>query len=144
MARPTLKTPELVQRINELLVEGNSMASICRMDGMPSYVTVWNWEQSDPEFLNTSLSARERGTHYMADDCLRISDDLDLDPRHKHIMVDTRLRLIGKWNRKMYGDKVQQELVGKDGAELKLSNLDDDALDAKVAAAILARAATTT
>ena len=114
------------------------MAAICRMDGMPSYVTVWNWEQSDPEFLNLSLSARERGTHYMADDCLRISDDLDLDPRHKHIMVDTRLRLIGKWNRKIYGDKQTTELVGPNGSDL-FKALDDDALEAKIAAAIAER-----
>jgi len=77
---------------------------------MPSYETVWRWEQDDPEFCKASSRAREAGTHFLAGDCLRIADDLAIDPSHKRLMIDTRIRLIGKWNAKNYGERV--ELAG--------------------------------
>ena len=62
-----------------------------------------------PRLNPSKLSARalEQGAHYLAHDCLRIADDPDIDSRHKRIMVDTRLRLIGKWNAKRFGDKIE-------------------------------------
>ena len=33
-------------------------------------------------------------------------------------MIDTRLRLIGKWNPKAYGDKIVAEHTGPDGKPL--------------------------
>lgn len=130
MGRPTKKTPELVQKIAELLIQGNSLASICRRDDMPSYVTVWNWENEDPDFLNLSLGARARGADFIADDIMRITDDMNIDPAHKRIMVDARLRLIGKWNRKVYGEKVDSTVSGPDGGPVQIKNEAD--LDAKI------------
>ncbi len=109
--RPSLKTPEVIEEITTRLANGEPMARICRDDHMPAFNTVWKWEDDDPEFKKLSLRAREYGTHFMADDCLRIADDDDLDPADKRIRIDTRLRLIGKWNAKIYGDKT---LVGSD------------------------------
>ena len=109
--RPSTKTPEVVNEIIERLANGEALARICRDAHMPHFSTVWRWEEDDEEFRKLSLRAREHGTHYMADDCLRISDDEDLDPADKRVRIDTRLRLIGKWNRKVYGDKT---LIGSD------------------------------
>ncbi len=46
----------------------------------------------------------------MADDCIRIADRSDLDPQDRKIKIDTRLRLIGQWNRKVYGQSVQLDV----------------------------------
>ena len=78
---------------------------------MPGFTTVWEWERENDDLAKLSARARELGTHFMADDCLRIADDSEIDPQNKRIMVDTRLRLIGKWNAKAYGDKVQADLT---------------------------------
>lgn len=104
--RPSTKTPELVEEIFERLARGEPMARICELDHMPSFTTVWRWEQADDEFRKGSARARELGTHYLADDCLRIADDGELDPADKRVRIDTRLRLIGKWNAKSYGDRI--------------------------------------
>jgi len=85
---------------------------------MPSFVVVWRWEREDEAFRNDSARARKLGTHYLAGESLTIADDLSIDPQHKRVMVDTRLRLIGKWNRKDYGDKVLNEVTGPDGQPL--------------------------
>jgi hypothetical protein len=100
------------------------MARICASPGMPSYPTVLKWQDDFPDFLDASVRAREAGTHYIADDCLRISDDKKLDPAAKRIMVDTRLRLIGMWNRKAYGDKA--DLNVNHGGAVKMVVTPDD------------------
>lgn len=42
----------------------------------------------------------------MSEDILFISDDKDLDPNHKRIMVDSRKWLASKLKPKRYGDKL--------------------------------------
>lgn len=119
MARPSDYTPELADIICERLANGEPLAKICRDDDMPGYSTVRRWESDKPEFQALSLRARMDGTHFLADDSIRIADDTEIDPQHKRIMVDTRLRLIGKWNRKDYGDKNTTELTGADGGPIQ-------------------------
>ncbi len=41
--RPTIDTPELRDRIFELLCDGMPLRAICRVDGMPARRTVYNW-----------------------------------------------------------------------------------------------------
>jgi len=106
MARPTLKTPEIIDEILDRLSSGEPMARICADEHMPSFRSVWRWEDEDDAFRQLSARAREHGTHFMADDCIRIADDDRLDPSDKRVRIDTRIRLIGKWNAKRYGDKV--------------------------------------
>lgn len=112
MARPSEYTTELAEEICEHLANGIPMARISNMEGMPSYTTLKRWQRENAEFETLSARAKEDGTHFLGEDSLRIADDLALDPQHKKIMIDTRLRLIGKWNSKAYGDKVTQEHTG--------------------------------
>ena len=107
MARPTDYNLEIAEAICELLGHGVPMARIAAMDGMPSYSTLKKWQRDVPEFSTLSARAKEDGTHYLGEDSLRIADDLEIDPQHKKIMIDTRLRLIGKWNSRAYGDKIE-------------------------------------
>jgi hypothetical protein len=106
MGRPSKFNGGLANRICERLAQGEPLARICQDDDMPDFSTVWRWEQSNEEFRKASAHAREIGTHYIADDCIRISDDPTIEPADKRVRIDTRLRLIGKWNAKRYGDKV--------------------------------------
>lgn len=106
MARPSKRTPEVVDEICLRLAQGEPLARICSDERMPDFATVWRWERDDEEFRKLSARARETGTHFMADDCLRIADDPTLEATDKRIRIDTRLRLIGKWNAKNYGDKI--------------------------------------
>lgn len=136
--RPSTKTPELVEEIFERLGRGEPMARICDLEHMPSFVTVWRWEQADDEFRKGSARARELGTHYLADDCLRIADDKELDPADKRVRIDTRMRLIGKWNARAYGDKVAHVGGGAGDAPIRheFNALPDSELDARIAAMV--------
>lgn len=132
--RPSTKTPELVEEIFERLARGEPMARICELDHMPSFTTVWRWEQADEEFRKGSARARELGTHYLADDCLRIADDGDLEPADKRVRIDTRLRLIGKWNARAYGDRIAHVGGGPNDAPIRheFGAMSDDELQKRI------------
>lgn len=112
--RPSSYNDEVAAEICERLANGEPLARICRDDDMPAYSTVRKWEDENAEFSALSARAKRDGTHFLADDSLRIADDEQIDTQRAKLMIDTRLRLIGKWNAKAYGDKTQ--LVGGDPA----------------------------
>lgn len=129
MGAPSSYTPEKADEICARLSKGEPLSVICSDEHMPSFQTVYNWEKRYPEFLEASTRAREVGTHYLAHDSIRIADDTTIDPQHKRIMVDTRLRLIGKWNRREYGDKITQEHSGPDGGPIQTASWVGEAPD---------------
>jgi len=107
---PSMYSKEIVEEICWRLGSGQTLKSICSLNHMPEVVTVFSWEQKYPEFAKLSMRAREHGTHVLADQCIEIADDPILDPQDKRIRIDTRIRLIGKWNAKKYGDKIEHEV----------------------------------
>lgn len=122
--RPSLLTQQMSNTICGKLSEGQSLQAICEEPGMPDYATVKRWERDNATFRADSLRAREIGCHRIAEDCLRIADDARNDwmerrgqddagwvANGEHIQrsklrIDTRLRLLGKWLPKVYGDKI--------------------------------------
>ena len=107
--RPSKFSQELADEICHRLSLGQTMASICNDSHMPDYGTLWRWTRENSDFQDESARARETGTHALADQCIAIADDPTLDPADKRIRIDTRIRLIGKWNQKKYGDKIEVE-----------------------------------
>jgi hypothetical protein len=59
----------------------------------------------DGDAFAHSARARELGCDALADECLEIADNGELDPQDRRIRIDTRIRLIGKWSQR-YSDKL--------------------------------------
>lgn len=133
MARPTIFNDALAEEICRRLAMGVPLAKICLDDDMPAYSTVRKWEGENPAFSALSARAKVDGTHYMADECLDIADGQG-DPADKRIRIDTRLRLIGKWNRKVYGDASTLKHTGPDGGPVQFANMTEAEIDARLAA----------
>jgi hypothetical protein len=91
--------------------QGEPLTRICADEDMPNRTTVYDWLEADEVFAQQFRARRARGIHAMAEDTLNIADNLALLPEHKRIMIDTRLRLAGKWLPSAYGDKVQLEVA---------------------------------
>lgn len=130
--RPSSYNEEIASEIVERLSNGEPMKTICKDDHMPSYITVLRWQRAHVEFGNLTARAKADGTHALADQCIEIADDPMIDPQNKRIMVDTRIRLIGKWNSRAYGDKVEVENTGVVAVThtLDVTNLSLEELDA--------------
>lgn len=130
MAPKTLYTEELIEAICARLATGEPMAVICRDGGMPAYRTVKDWMDARPDVAAAIARAREEGFDAIATDALSIADDgrRDYVPNddgrevvdHDHIArsrlrVETRLKLLAKWDPKRYGDRIATEISTPDG-----------------------------
>ena len=104
--RPTDFNDKVAEAILDKLAEGVPMKVICRDGDMPCYMSVLRWQRKFPEFGDLVARAKIDGTHALADECIEIADDKRADPADRRVRIDTRLRLIGKWNSRVYGDKM--------------------------------------
>lgn len=138
MSRQSTYNKEDGETICAALSEGHSLLSICEAMGIP-YSTAAQWEKDNPEHAENSTRAREIGYRVLSEQCLQIADtpligeerttkaDGSIEIRegdmlgHRKLQIDTRLRLLGKWSPKVYGDKLA--LGGADGLPaIKTSN----------------------
>lgn len=132
MGRPVEQVPQtLVEEIVEWIAEGNTLREYCRKEGKPSYVTVYNWLKKDATFAERFACARDSGEDVISQECLSIADDRSNDVsgelempngvavQRDRLRVDTRLKLLAKWNPKKWGDKVQQEVTGPEGGPIQ-------------------------
>lgn len=110
---------DVVQRLQS----GEPLTHICRTPDYPSPRTIWNWADTDALFSSDIARAREAGFDAIAEDCLNIADDNSKDTRYtdgKEIVdadviqraklrIETRLKLLAKWDPKRYGERLQTE-----------------------------------
>jgi ribosomal protein S6E (S10) len=121
---------EQVTLICKNLEEGIPLAETCRLDGMPARRTVYDWLADDEAFAARFARAREIGFDAIAEQCLEIADDRSQDVKivggednereafnsefaaRSKIRIETRLKLLAKWDPKRYGERQQVEHTG--------------------------------
>ena len=133
--RPSKYTEAIALSICEQLSEGIPLREICRQEGMPAWRTVYDWMWRN-EALSTAIArARDIGYDKMAEECLYIADNLHIGKKkvftsgadddedsvtvteedmlgHRKLQIETRLKLLAKFNPKRYGDfKPEEEKV---------------------------------
>jgi hypothetical protein len=118
---------EIVDRLGR----GEPLAVICRDDWLPAYRTVYDWVAAHADFAANIAGAREAGFDVIAAECLEIAEDGSRDyaererpdgtkyeafdsehVQRSRLRIDTRLKLLAKWDPRRYGDKVS--IVGGD------------------------------
>lgn len=148
--RPSSFTQEIADEICARLAKGEPLAEICRSDNMPAVRTVSDWKASNPAFSASFARAREEGFDQIAADCLKIADDSSEDTLYgergphantewisrSRLRIETRLKLLAKWDPKRYGEKMQLTGDGGGPVETKAS-LDVTSLPTEVLAEIL-------
>jgi hypothetical protein len=133
MPRPSKKTPELVEDVLAKLSRGIPLAVICREDDKPC-ASIWrDWCDADENLAIAYARAREVGFDAIAVEALDIADDTWNDTRvtpegnevansewisRSRLRVETRLKLLAKWDPKRYGDRLA--LAGDSGAPLQV------------------------
>lgn len=143
MTKSTTYTPEAAAEICTRLSGGEPLASICRSEGMPAVRTVSDWKAAHPSFAADFARARDEGYDAIATDCLDIADDSTRDTivgehgakadaewiARSKLRVETRLKLLAKWDPKRYGDSTKVEMAGN----LTLNHVSDSELDDELA-----------
>lgn len=134
VGRPGAFNDALAEKLAQGLAEGRTISAQVKEPGMPPLGTVARWVTERAEFRDMLTRAREIGTHFLAEEALTIADNVEIDPAHKRLMIETRIRLIGQWNRAVYGPKAPQISVQNTTtttvATLNVAALDPAARDA--------------
>lgn len=125
MAQTTAFTLEIAAAVCERLAVGKSLSAACEELGLARR-TVRRWIDEHESFKADSARAFEEGYDALAEQCLTIADtpvkgtetttkaDGSEEVKegdmlgHRRLQIDTRMRLLGKWAPKKYGDR--QEL----------------------------------
>lgn len=112
----------LIAEICARLSTGEPLAQICRDPHMPERTVVYDWLKENKEFAQRIAHARDAGFDAIAEDCLAIADSPMPSTdngatdggavQHAKLRVETRLKLLAKWDPKRYGDKQQVEHSG--------------------------------
>jgi hypothetical protein len=111
---------EIKAAVCEALKQGIPLAEVCREDGMPDTDTIYHWQDKDADFKRGFVRAREIGFDAIAADCLAIADETSRDTietqngekpdaewiARSRLRVETRLKLLAKWDPKRYGEKL--------------------------------------
>jgi len=132
----------LIAEICTRLASGEPMAQICRDMHMPDRTVVFDWAKADADISQRIARARELGFDHIADDCLTIADTPQIGVEekvtpavknqdgdvvvpeqievkrgdmlgHRKLQIETRLKLLAKWDPKRYGEKQQVEHTGQ-------------------------------
>ena len=127
-------------RICDLLMDGQSLRSICKSDDLPSMRTVFKWLGQNEAFAQQYTRARDIHADAVFEEIREISDTPVLGVKtvskptgtettegdmieHRRLQIDARKWLLGKMAPKKYGDKSQIEHSGSVGFDL--SNVAD-------------------
>ena len=121
----------IIDSVLARIAKGEPLAAICRAEGMPSVSSVYDWLEEDKSMAARFARAREEGFDAIAAECLAISDTPPAyatgdggmridggDIQHRKLQIETRLKLLAKWDPKRYGDKLEVGGPGSGGAIL--------------------------
>lgn len=144
--RPSIRTDAIVEEILERVTAGEPLAQVLRTEGFPKPSTFYLWLEKDAELSGRFARAREFGADAIAVEALRIADTPIEGVRrketedgvevttedmlgHRRLQVETRLKLLAKWDPKRYGEKVQVDGPGAGGSHLiqVVTGVPDDA-----------------
>lgn len=98
---------------------------------MPGLRTVYDWAEADADLSARIARAREEGEDAIAAECLTIADDATNDwmersgqdspgytingehVQRSKLRIDTRLKLLAKWNPRKYGERLDHTSGGE-------------------------------
>lgn len=143
----TKRTKQIEDAVLHALSTGQTLTSICEEVGI-HYTTWRSWCRADEALDIAHARARDEGFDAIAESTLAIADDgrndfveklaEEGDPKAKaydaeHVQrsklrIETRLKLLAKWDPKRYGDRTAIDLTTQP------NKLSDAELDAAIAA----------
>ena len=126
IGRPSAYTPEVLDEICSRLEQGQLLTEISELDHMPNWSTIHKWMEIDPAVSIRIACAREKGHDVIAENLTKFALDefkskttkttykdgkeiIEVteynDAATKKLYLDVTAKLLGRWNRKKYGDQ---------------------------------------
>lgn len=141
-------TKPVTQALKDDLVEwissGETLRDWCRNNDF-SASTVYGWINADQVLFAHIARAREAGEEIIAQECMEIADNATNDwmeqnsdgeavgwklngdhVQRSKLRIETRLKLLAKWNPRKWGERQQVEHSGKIGLEQMISSAGEE------------------
>lgn len=121
MGRPSLYSPEVAKVLCERAVT-RSLRAVCLDEDMPSEGTVYGWLKDHKEFAEDYARAREVRGYRRGEDMDELLEGVragDIKPDVARVIQDGIKWQAARENSKLFGDKIQQEVTGKDGGPIE-------------------------
>jgi hypothetical protein len=115
-------TQALFDRICGLIADGKSVREICEAKGMPNRRTFHDWCRRTPELQAQYDAAYLEGERALLDDMRYIADTAK-DARIAAVQIDERKWELKIRNRKVYGDRITEEITGPNGGPFQVVRL---------------------
>ena len=112
MARPTIYTEELTEKICKKIEDGESIKSICSKKDMPNRSTIHDWILNNEEFSNKYKKAVDVRTENKFEEIEEIADNKG-DVQRDRLRVDVRKWYLSKIMPKKFGEKIDVTSGGK-------------------------------
>lgn len=95
------------------LAEGDSLSTICKLDGMPNRSTVQRWQDDDADFNAAVTRAREIGFETRADRAVEEARQAE-DAAKGRLAFDAERWYLGKLSNAFSDNKAQKHEVNHD------------------------------
>ena len=126
LGRPSQKVdPIEASKICEWIAHGKTLREYCRKKGSVQWRTIYKWLDKDEEFRSAFARARDTGCEILFEECLELIDtpptmcgsegNERIDPSFinwQKNRVETRFKMLSKFNPKRFGDKLGVEAEG--------------------------------
>jgi hypothetical protein len=99
---------QIAEQVIEWISQGKTLREFCRQSGMPTFGAIYDWLAKDDDFAQRFAHARETGHEVLAQECAAIADEScadQVDVGRNRLRIETRLKLLAKWNPKKWGEK---------------------------------------
>lgn len=100
----------ITAEICERLAKGEPWSSVCTFEGMPSYTTLYAWQDKDPAFAAAVARARLQGADACADEALIVARGATKETAPQaRLLVTTLMRRAAMIAPKAWGGKAEKE-----------------------------------
>lgn len=101
--------PKVARQICERLAQGEPWSSICNADGLPSYTTLYSWQDRHAEFAEAVARARQQGADFCADKALAVAEAATRETvQRDRLLVTTLMRRAALIAPKAWGGKAEK------------------------------------
>lgn len=117
--RPTEFTQEIGDSICAEIIDGKSLRTILKEEGMPHSTWFFRWLRESKEFAEQYARATEERSEAMAEDIQELADNVPSGKddgnaiQKARLQIESRKWLMAKQKPKKYGDKIDLTSDGK-------------------------------
>lgn len=114
MVYPTKRTPEIIESVLDGMAHGEMLTVMCKKHDI-STMAWYQWCDADQALSIAHAQARKKGFDAIAEDCVAIADKtppISDNVQQSKLRVETRLKLLAKWDPKRYGERMNVDHSG--------------------------------